>query len=376
MADQESPELCTTTMDGENPLTLEPPRGDANDYSRFEDIDDDEDEEQMRSSPPREVLSFHESFYRSQSLKEMGNVAFKESNFKMARTHYEEALEFIRPHKDAAPINDITPEKVQEMKSLFISLHGNTSMVYLKEENWTQVIKSTEEILKDEPENIKALYRRAVAHHRTGGYEESRDGLNRVLSLDSSNTAAKKELVEVLKSLKEQKRKEKNAMSSMFSGGSIYGDKEEERQRKIRREKEAEEKLHDEYLQEKLKKRGEGLPESEVEISFDQWKKDRKKREEDEKKKEEEKRKEERKKRESESTRKKQKTTQASSSSGSGVGEDGVEYDEEDRYFPPIISPASSISGSHTFLAVKSSTRQRARATATSRDSFPLKRIN
>jgi tetratricopeptide (TPR) repeat protein len=345
MADLESPELCSSTAEtttGESEATT---RGDANDYSRFENIDGSDEENEESSPPPSEILSFHESFYRSQNLKEMGNVAFKESNFLMAKRHYEEALEIIRPHKEATPVNDITPEKVQEMKSLFISLYGNTSMVHLKEENWSEVITSTAEILKHEPENIKALYRRAVAHHRTGGYEESREGLNLVLSLDSSNAAAKKELAEVLKSLKEQKRKEKNAMSGMFSGGSIYGDREEERQRKIRREKEAEEKLHDEYLQEKLKKRNEGLPESEVEISFDDWKKDRKKREEEEKKKEEDKLKEERKKRERENIRKKQKTTPAAAASSRA--EDGVEYDEEDRSAglpsPPPTSPSLTL---------------------------------
>ena len=339
MADLESPELCNSATETEGdtergapetpPATATtPPRGDANDYSRFEDIAGSDDEsDEPASTPPREILSFHESFYRSQNLKEMGNAAFKESNFLLAKRHYEEALEIIRPHKETTPVNDITPDKVQEMKSLVISLYGNTSMVHLKEENWSEVIKSTGEILKDEPANVKALYRRAVAYHRTGGYEESKESLNLVLSVDASNVAAKKELAEVLKSIKEQKQKEKNAMAGMFSGGSIYGDREEERQRKIRREKEAEEKLHDEYLQEKLKKRNEGLPESEVEISFDDWKKDRKKREEEEKKKAEEKSKEERKKRES--TRKKQKTTPGSVSTRN---EDGVEYDEEDRF--------------------------------------------
>jgi tetratricopeptide (TPR) repeat protein len=341
---------------------------DANDYSRFENVSDSDDE-QIVPETQREILSFHESYFRCQGLKENGNAAFKENNFLSAKLHYEEALEILKPHKGVTPLGDVTPEKVQEFQSLYLSLHANTSMVHFKEENWSLVIKSTEEILSQEPENVKALYRRAVAHHRLGNIEEAKDGLSTVLALDAANAAAKKELVEVTKALKEQKRKEKSAMSGMFSGGSIYSDREEERQRKIRKEKEAEDRLHDQYLQEKLKKRGEGLPESEVEISFDEWKKAKKKREEEAKKEEEKRQEEERKKRqvEKDSTRKKQKTAAPRPGPADG-GE--VEYDEEDRYAPRPHCLADILP-----LAVRSSTRLQAEDTATSRDSSPPKRI-
>jgi tetratricopeptide (TPR) repeat protein len=317
---------------------------DANDYSRFDNVSDSDDEQAGGEGPEtqREVLSLQESCFRCQGLKEKGNAAFKENNFLSARLHYEEALEILKPHKGVAPVGETTPEKVQEFQSLYLSLYANTSMVHLKEESWGLVIKSTEEILTQEPDNVKALYRRAVAHHRMGNFEQSKEGLNAVLALDAANAAAKKELVEVTKALKEQKRKEKSAMSGMFSGGSIYGDREEERQRKIRKEKEAEERLHDEYLQEKLKKRGEGLPESEVEISFGEWKKAKKKREEDAKKEEEKKQEEERKKRQGdrESIRKKQKTAGPKARPAEGSNGD-VEYDEEDRYFRQPLSRSS-----------------------------------
>lgn len=306
-------------------------RQDMNDYSRFENISDSDDDLPTTSSsstPQKEILPFHESIYRSQVLKEQGNQAFKDNNFVIAKQYYEEALELIVPHKNITPMNDVTPEKVKEMKALYISLHSNTSMVHFKEENWNSVLKSTSEILKDEPENIKALYRRAVAHHRTGFFHESKEGLNFLLSIDATNAAAKKELNDVLKSIKEQKRKEKETMSAMFSG-SIYGDREEERQRKIRREKEAEEKLHDEYLKEKLKKRSEGLSETEVEISFEDWKKQKKKREEDDKKEEEKRREEERKKRQQENNQRKKQKTHSTRTENSSGGD--IEYDEEDR---------------------------------------------
>ena len=293
---------------------------------------------------------FHQSLLSSHELKELGNNSFKENNLQEAKRYYEEAIELLKPYKNIQLSEEIenetennnlnnnenenctnsnlkiTKEKIEEYKGLSISLYGNKSMVLFKEENWIQVISSTEEVLNEEPNNVKALYRRAVAYHRIGNYEESKQGLNRVLALDSNNNAAKKELNELTKTIKEQKQKEKNVMSSMFSKGSIYNDREEERQRKLRRVKEEEEKLHDEYLKEKLKKRSEGFPSSEIDISFEAWKTARKKKEEENKKNEEKRQEDERKKKKSENktTRKKQRTATASTS-------DGLEYDEEER---------------------------------------------
>lgn len=285
------------------------------------------------SSPslPSSNLTYSESIKRSQLLKELGNNSFKENSLIEAKKYYEEGIQLLKvfKNKDLNELNEeiITNELNEEFNTLYLTLYSNKSMVLFKEENWLEVIINTNEVLNNEPDNIKALYRRSVALHRTGNYEESKNGLNRVITLDPNNAAAKKELNTVLKTIKEQKEKEKNAMSSIFSKGSMYNDREEERQRKLRRAKEEEERLHDEYIQDKLKKRNEGLSDSEVNISFEDWKTAKKKKDEEIKKNEEKLKEEERKKRNSENkTRKKQKTTTNSSESNNGL-----EYDEEER---------------------------------------------
>ena len=100
---------------------------------------------------------------------------------------------------------------------------------------------------------MKTLYRRSIALHREGDLEPSRLGLLKTLELDPNNVAAKKELADVVKSIKEKKSKEKTAYTSM----SVHiQDREKERQQKVQKEEEARLKDQDEWTKSKLKRRG------------------------------------------------------------------------------------------------------------------------
>lgn len=268
---------------------VSPAKKDANDYSRFDFSDDDseveasiptsDDSESERDLSPQ---AFHENLAKSLSLKETGNSAFKSNNLEDAMKHYEEAIKLLKPFRRVStPHPEIPLDKITEMKSVYVSVLSNSCMVSFKEEKWSQVISLSNEVLLEEADNVKALYRRSVAHHRTGYLEESKEGLAKVIELDASNAAAKKELIEVIKSIKEKKQKDRANLSGAFSSGSMYSDREAERQRKIRKAQEEEERLQDEWIKDKLKRRKEG---DDDEISFDDWKKKRQKSVDDEKK--------------------------------------------------------------------------------------------
>jgi tetratricopeptide (TPR) repeat protein len=321
-----------------------PAKKDANDYSRFENMSDDEsdieasiptsDEESDREPSPQ---TFHENLVKSMSLKESGNSAFKLNNLEEAMRHYEEAIELLKPLKKVrTPHPEIPHEKFTEMKATYVSVLSNSCMVSFKEERWTHVISTSNEVLLEEEHNVKALYRRSVAHHRTGYLEESKEGLTKVIELDASNAAAKKELIEVIKSIKEKKQRERASLSSAFSNGSMYSDREAERQKKLRKAQEEEDRLQDEWIKDKLKRRKEGDDE---EISFDDWKKKKQKAAEDEKKRIE---KEEKAKRKAAASSSATAGSSSSSSSGSANkakkaivkkddGDDEDVYDEEDK---------------------------------------------
>jgi tetratricopeptide (TPR) repeat protein len=230
---------------------------DANDYSKFDKIDDvDEEDLKTDEAPavsPAEVLSC------ANALKDAGNESFKKGDYAAAMSSYDMGIETLSKHRD-----------LSEAQALLISLYSNNAMVQLKLEDYTKAASSASEVLSIEPANVKALFRRGVANHNLGKLDEAKFDLACTLDNDPQNGAAAKELAEVVKKMKELKLKEKAAFSGMFKK-SMYEDREKERQDKLKREEEEKQRLQDEWTQSKLVRRDKGLEEQ----TFDDWKKER-----------------------------------------------------------------------------------------------------
>lgn len=295
-------------------LETSPNKGDANDYSRFDDISgSDSDSEDPASKTPEQFFSVSESIFQSNALKELGNKSFKENQYVEAKLHYEQIIKMLTPHKSLKE-PAITAVEAIEVKSLLVSAHGNTAMVQLKQEDWMGGLKSADAVLAIDANNVKALYRRATCRTKIGRLEESKADLLRVLELDETNSAAKKDLFEITKILKLEQQKEKAAFSGMFSKGSMYEDREHERNVKLKRQEDERRREQDEWTQSKLQRREQGLSEQ----TFDEWKKE----------------KEEKKKASKAPSPKKTKTdtpkaSKAPSTASAGA-EDEEEYDEEE----------------------------------------------
>ena len=136
------------------------------------------------------------------------------------------------------------------------------------------------QVLKYDPSNVKALYRRSLAQRKDGDLEASRLGLLRAVELQrgpgSSSGAAAKELAEVTRELKEKTAREKARMAGMFGGGAggdMYADKERERVAKAKKAEHARLAEMDEWTKSKLQRRASGGRLEEQ--TFEAWKKER-----------------------------------------------------------------------------------------------------
>jgi tetratricopeptide (TPR) repeat protein len=250
--------------------TSEQAKSDANDYSRFKDIEDSDDEpENKAEGDAGEQLSIDDAITRAISSKEAGNNAFKGGNNAEAKTMYTDGLTALGKFKDIQP-PIISEAHANEVRNLLISINGNLAMIFLKEENYSLAISNATEVLNRDEFNVKAYYRRGCAKFRLALYAEAKMDLSKCVEIDPNNGAAKKELADVIKTAKEHAKKEKAAFSGMFSKGSMYDDKEKERKEKIRQKELEEERLRDEWSKSKLERRAEGLPEQ----TYDEWKKE------------------------------------------------------------------------------------------------------
>lgn len=243
---------------------------------------DSDDETSVRDEPSS--LPFVECLSKAASLKEAGNAAFKDKDLSLAEKCYQDGIDLLFPHKDiGGPSDDVTEEQFSTMISTLVSVQGNLSLLHFKQESWTEVVKSSGEVLKYDSRNVKALYRKGIAQHKLSCLEESKESLLKALEYDPDNIPTKKALTAVTKDIKTKKQKEKSALAGAFSSGSMYNDKEEERKLKQRLAREAEEKLQDDYVKDKLKRREEGKEEQ----SFEDFKAEKKKAEEERRKEEE-----------------------------------------------------------------------------------------
>lgn len=237
-------------------------KSDANDYSRFNDIDDSDDEIDKTTKSDDKKLPLEESLARAASLKDNGNDAIKAGDYNLAKEKYEQGIKLLDDHKTLS--SDI-------VISTLSSLHLNNALACLKIGVYKGAIDSANIVLKNDKNNVKAIYRRGCAYLNQHSFDEAKQDLTKVLELEPENVAAKKELVMLVKLRKEWKEKEKSSFSGFLNDKNLYVDKEKERIRKDRIKQEEEEKQMDIWTQSKLERRKMGLEEQ----TFDEWKKEK-----------------------------------------------------------------------------------------------------
>jgi len=239
--------------------------------------------------PPEKDVS--EMLIKATGHKEEGNNHFKAGELDKAVRSYRKGTNLLKPFNKNNTGDD-------QVKALLVTLQNNLSMVFFKQSKTKVSRDIATKSLKIDPVNVKALYRRAVAHKKMGDLEKARDDLKEAVKLDANNAAVKKELQTIKKALLDFKEKQKKAMQGAFSSGasSLYEDKEREKKLKEEEKKRAEEL--EKKAQEKRKVQWEDecvkrMAKNEPAISFEDWEKEqeaeaKKKNEEEEKRKKEE----------------------------------------------------------------------------------------
>ena len=91
----------------------------------------------------------------------------------------------------------------------------NLAHCYLKLEEYDHAVKYTSQALVNQPENVKALYRRGVAYTKMGKNLEAREDLLQALELstDKSEQASIKKALQDVKEMEEINRKREREMS-------------------------------------------------------------------------------------------------------------------------------------------------------------------
>ncbi|GHJ88435.1 hypothetical protein NliqN6_4837 [Naganishia liquefaciens] len=125
---------------------------------------------------------------KSAEAREAGNAAYKKGKWVEAIGHYTTATVLVP--EDPAPLL-------------------NRAQAYLKIQKWQDCERDCTKVLSlaGQGRNVKALYRRASARKECRLFDQARSDLEALLKIEPMNTAAKEELTELKKTIKQSEQK-------------------------------------------------------------------------------------------------------------------------------------------------------------------------
>jgi tetratricopeptide (TPR) repeat protein len=208
---------------------------------------------------------------KAASLKELGNAHFGKKELDDAARCYRKGTVNLKK------LNKNNQGDVQ-VKALLVSMQTNLSMVLYKQDKYRMSCDVAGKALEVDPDNVKALYRRAVAYRKTGDYDGAIADLRHAAKLDPKNAAVRKDFVAAKKELEASKKSQRASLQKAFdskSGSSfLYDDKEAEQKRKAKdkerqkkEKQELEKKRKIEWEDECVKR----MSKNEPAVSYDEW---------------------------------------------------------------------------------------------------------
>ena len=148
-----------------------------------------------------------EAAAKAAELKARGTVDFKEKTYDAAASKYSAGVDYVVEAGSAADFG--------LMSSLL--LNEAQCRLHMKEHGSVQALCSR--VLEREPENVKALYRRALAHLECSEYLEAKRDLTSAAKIDPKNRDVRTKLAACKEAAEEQRTRERKLYSAMLSGG-------------------------------------------------------------------------------------------------------------------------------------------------------------
>ena len=179
------------------------------DYKKWEDFKDSEESEEQKkaeeyiktmcSQDHRKEIKLYErptkeKLIASAQFKVQGNDAYKQKNYSLAALFYRKGLlqlDYTFPDN---------PEEEKGFHDLEISLHLNMAIAKYYMEEWDECLNHVAQVLKHQPTNAKALYRKALVMFKRDLLQESKDILIKILQDSPKN----QEVIELLQEIEKK----------------------------------------------------------------------------------------------------------------------------------------------------------------------------
>ncbi|KAJ3012475.1 UNVERIFIED_CONTAM: hypothetical protein HDU68_001173 [Siphonaria sp. JEL0065] len=167
-------------------------------------------------------LTLAQKIVKGKDLKEQGNAEFKTagvdaSKLQKAMRLYHESINYLSG-LDSSQFTAMMPgaktEKLldtqkAEIDDTVVACYNNMAACQVKLQRWDRVIANTNQVLKKQPTNAKALYRRGMAQLNLNELSKAEADLNQALDLAPGDVGIKTEIAKLKKIYKAYEDKQK-----------------------------------------------------------------------------------------------------------------------------------------------------------------------
>lgn len=160
-------------------------------------------------------LTLEEIMKAGEKKRERGNYYFTRLDHSSAMTSYNKALKIL----DLENFSDVSSSDISRLQQVLdsrVKCYNNLAACQLKVEAYDMVIKSCQEVLNIQSENVKALFRMGKAYSAKGNTKEAVDLMKKALRLEPETKIIHQELSKLTKKLKVETQSEKNMYKKML----------------------------------------------------------------------------------------------------------------------------------------------------------------
>lgn len=162
-------------------------------------------EERLRSD-----MLFEERLEAAERRRLEGNQHFRGGNATEAGMLYRMALSFL----DEDLLMQLEGPHLEKANNVKLPLHLNLAACDLQLEDWTSAVENCDEVLREQPNNAKAVFRRGRARLAMGNTDAAEEDLRRAAALNPNDTAVHRQLM----ALKKERTEDRDAQNRLFRG--------------------------------------------------------------------------------------------------------------------------------------------------------------
>ncbi|KAL3936474.1 MAG: hypothetical protein SGBAC_008212 [Bacillariaceae sp.] len=142
--------------------------------------------------------------------KAEANELFGDGNYKFAAARYTKAL------SHCAKFVDLSPDDMEEVNAVKLSLNLNLALSYTKLQNPDQALRVCNEAITIDENSPKALYRRASIYYEKKRWDDANKDVIKAIGVAPEDKAIKKLQTRIEQQMQRQKLKEKKMAQKMF----------------------------------------------------------------------------------------------------------------------------------------------------------------